>query len=103
MRGEEIVAPRPRIDGGEAATLLGIAPGPELGRALAALVEAQVRGSVSSDDEARDLGHGKKLALPEHPDAEPVAAIDASGRLVALISVRRGVGRTLVGFPPDGE
>jgi len=57
----------------------------------------------ATDDEARDLGHGKKLALPEHPDAEPVAAIDASGRLVALISVRRGVGRTLVGFPPDGE
>ncbi|MDO9589527.1 MAG: tRNA pseudouridine(55) synthase TruB, partial [Microcella sp.] len=56
---------------------------------------------------ARDLGHGKLLTLPEHPDAEPVAAIErgAGGeypdRLVALISVRQGRGRTLVGFPND--
>lgn len=62
--------------------------------------------------QARDLGHGKLLALAGHPDAEPVAAIErgvggsgAGGehpdRLVALISVRQGRGRTLVGFPPD--
>lgn len=55
----------------------------------------------ASDDQARDLAHGKKLALPDLGDAEPVAAIDPTGRLVALVSVRRGVGRTLVGFPPD--
>lgn len=55
----------------------------------------------ASDDQARDLGHGKKLALPDLGDAEPVAAIDGTGRLVALVGVRRGVGRTLVGFPPD--
>ena len=57
----------------------------------------------ATDEQARDLGHGKKLDLAEHPDAEQVAAIDSGGRLVALVSVRRGVGRTLVGFPPDGE
>ena len=57
--------------------------------------------------QARDLGHGKLLALPEHADGEPVAAIfrGAGGehpdRLVALISVRQGHGRTLVGFPND--
>ncbi len=57
--------------------------------------------------QARDLGHGKLLALLEQPDAEPVAAIGrgAGGqhpdRLVALISVRQGRGRTLVGFPPE--
>lgn len=57
--------------------------------------------------QARDLGHGKLLALPTHPDAEPVAAIERAAqsghpdRLVALISVRQGRGRTLVGFPPD--
>jgi tRNA pseudouridine55 synthase len=57
--------------------------------------------------QARDLGHGKLLSLPEQPDAEPVAAIErrAGGehpdRLVALISVRQGRGRTLVGFPPE--
>ncbi len=64
--------------------------------------------------QARDLGHGKLLSLPEHPDAEPVAAIErgAGGgsasaqhpdRLVALISVRAGRGRTLVGFPNDQQ
>jgi len=57
--------------------------------------------------QARDLGHGKILAVPEHPDAEPVAAVErgAGGqhvdRLVALISVRQGRGRTLVGFPAE--
>ena len=49
--------------------------------------------------QAVDLGHGKKLDLAGQEDAEPVAAVAEDGRLVALISVRRGVGRTLVGFP----
>ena len=55
--------------------------------------------------QARDLGHGKLLALPDHADHETVAAVlrGAGGehpdRLVALISVREGRGRTLVGFP----
>ncbi|WAB85311.1 tRNA pseudouridine(55) synthase TruB [Microcella daejeonensis] len=49
--------------------------------------------------QAVDLGHGKKLDLTGQEDAEPVAAVAGDGRLVALISVRRGVGRTLVGFP----
>lgn len=57
--------------------------------------------------QARDLGHGKLLALPAHAESEPVAAIErgAGGehpdRLVALISVRQGRGRTLVGFPNE--
>jgi len=57
--------------------------------------------------QARDLGHGKLLTLPEVPDTEPVAAIErgAGGehpdRLVALISVHDGRGRTLVGFPHE--
>lgn len=57
--------------------------------------------------QARDLGHGKLLTLPEQPDAEPVAAVERgmggehADRLVALISVRAGRGRTLVGFPND--
>lgn len=54
-----------------------------------------------SDDQARDLGHGKTLALPGSADAEPVAAVDTRERLVALIAVRAGVGRTLVGFPQE--
>lgn len=62
--------------------------------------------------QVRDLGHGKLLSLPGHADDEPVAAIErgagGSGtgaphpdRLVALISVRQGRGRTLVGFPQE--
>lgn len=57
--------------------------------------------------QARDLGHGKALTVPTHPDAEPVAAVERGSvgqhpdRLVALISVRQGRGRTLVGFPPE--
>ena len=57
--------------------------------------------------QARDLGHGKLLTVPTHPDAALVAAVErGSGgehpdRLVALISVRQGRGRTLVGFPPE--
>ena len=62
--------------------------------------------------QARDLGHGKLLALPggvdrHGADAEPVAAIERGtggehpDRLVALLSVRQGRGRTLVGFPHE--
>ena len=54
-----------------------------------------------SGEQARDLGHGKTLSLTGSPDAEPVAAIDTQGGLVALVAVRAGVGRTLVGFPQE--
>jgi tRNA pseudouridine55 synthase len=71
-----------------------------------ASVAAQLFATVDIDAvQARDLGHGKLLALPGRADAEPVAAVQrgAGGqhrdRLVALISVRDGRGRTLVGFP----
>jgi tRNA pseudouridine55 synthase len=59
--------------------------------------------------QARDLGHGKLLTLPGQPDAEPVAAVQRGtggehpDRLVALLSVRAGRGRTLVGFPNDQQ
>lgn len=52
-------------------------------------------------DQARDLGHGKTLAVPDAPDAEPMAAVDARGRLIALVAVRAGIARTLVGFPQE--
>jgi tRNA pseudouridine55 synthase len=57
--------------------------------------------------QSRDLGHGKLLTVADHADAEPVAAVERGtgvehpDRLVALISVRQGRGRTLVGFPPE--
>jgi tRNA nucleotidyltransferase/poly(A) polymerase len=45
-------APRPVLRGDELARELGIAPGPELGRLLAALSEAQFAGEVSGPQEA---------------------------------------------------
>ncbi|HET8957232.1 MAG TPA: tRNA pseudouridine(55) synthase TruB [Microcella sp.] len=55
----------------------------------------------TSDEQTRDLAHGKKLDGLDAPDASPVAAVDTAGRLVALLSVERGRGRILTGFPQD--
>jgi tRNA nucleotidyltransferase (CCA-adding enzyme) len=45
-RGPELVEPEPFLSGQEIAALLRIAPGPDLGRAVDALTDAQVRGEV---------------------------------------------------------
>lgn len=45
-RGRELVEPEPLIPGEEVGALLGIPPGPDLGRAVDALTEAQVRGEA---------------------------------------------------------
>ncbi|MFN3706704.1 tRNA pseudouridine(55) synthase TruB [Microcella sp.] len=55
----------------------------------------------TSAEQARDLSHGKKLDALDFADASPVAAVDAQGRLVALLSVERGRGRILTGFPQE--
>jgi len=52
-RGAALLAPRPLVGGEEAARLLGVGPGPRLGAALRALVEAQVVGEVTAVEEAR--------------------------------------------------
>ena len=44
--GRELVEPEPLLPGEEVGALLAIPPGPDLGRALDALTEAQVRGDV---------------------------------------------------------
>lgn len=54
-----------------------------------------------SAEQARDLGQGKKLQVPDAPDAEVVAAIGPEDRLVGLVAVRRGATRVLVNFPMD--
>lgn len=51
-----------------------------------------------SDEQATDLGHGKKIAVAG-PDAATAAAIAPDGRLVGLVSVNDGTARTLVNFP----
>lgn len=50
---DEIVSPTILLDGNAVQALLGIAPGPEVGRALTALREAQVKGEVKSKSQAR--------------------------------------------------
>ncbi len=52
-RGGEILDPKPLLSGGEIGELLGLAPGPELGAAAKALLEAQIRGEVRTVAEAR--------------------------------------------------
>lgn len=73
--------------------------GPSALLAAAAVAEQLFPVLRLDAQQAVDLGHGKKLDLAGREDAEPVAAVAEDGRLVALVSVRRGVGRTLVGFP----
>lgn len=50
---EALVAPRPLLSGAEIAAELGIAPGPQVGRLLEALREAQVSGAVRSAEQGR--------------------------------------------------
>ncbi|HEY8020812.1 MAG TPA: hypothetical protein VIH93_06910 [Thermoanaerobaculia bacterium] len=53
--GEAILAPPRLLTGEEIQQLLGIAPGPEVGRALAAIKRAQVEGRVRTREEAEKL------------------------------------------------
>jgi tRNA pseudouridine55 synthase len=46
----------------------------------------------------RDLAHGKRVEL-EAPDADLAAAVTPEGRLAALIELRRGRARVLLGLP----
>jgi|SRR6185312_16144766 len=50
--GATIIDPPRLLSGEEVQTLLGIAPGPEIGRALAAVRQAQVEGRVRTREEA---------------------------------------------------
>jgi poly(A) polymerase len=75
---------RPLLSGEEVMALLGLSPGPEVGRALRRLLLAQAEGRVTSKEEARaflipphpglrqDGGPGKALPKPsdETPDAK---------------------------------
>ena len=52
-RGQELVSPDPLLTSEEIASILKIEPGPELGRTIDALTEAQVRGEVRTVTGAR--------------------------------------------------
>ena len=59
----ETVAPEPLLNGHELMSALGLSPGPEVGRLLGAIREAQAMGEVTSRQEA--------LALAEKLKREP--------------------------------
>lgn len=71
---------------------------PELLRAPADIA-AQLFPTVQlGEQELVELTQGKRIAVAV-PDAGVVAALAASGRLVGLVSVSKGVARVLVNFP----
>jgi tRNA pseudouridine55 synthase len=47
------------------------------------------------------LGHGQRIELPDAAPASPVAAITADGRLLGLVEIANGRGKSIVNFPPD--
>jgi tRNA pseudouridine55 synthase len=51
-----------------------------------------------SDDEARALGYGQRIAATGRPGL--AAAVDPAGRLVALVEDAGSTARVAVGFPP---
>lgn len=53
----------------------------------------------STDAEAIDIGHGKKVTT-DVPDA-PLVAVVHGERLVAIVSISKGVARVVTGFPRD--
>lgn len=66
-RGRTLLTPRPLLSGDEIGRLLGLEPGPRIGEATRRLLQAQVRGEVTTRDEAvalLRLGEGGQ-ALPE--------------------------------------
>lgn len=58
--GEALFDPPRLLDGAEVQTLLGISPGPEVGRALQAVREAQVDGKIRTKEEAIALLNEQK-------------------------------------------
>ena len=69
---EEPLPARPLLSGEEVMALLRLSPGPEVGRALAALLEAQAEGRVRTLEEARAFllywRDGRQAQAPRAPD-----------------------------------
>lgn len=56
-----------------------------------------------TSEQAIDLGHGKRLRVPETADAALCAALAPSGRLVGLVRVSAGDARVVTNFPQPSE
>jgi tRNA nucleotidyltransferase (CCA-adding enzyme) len=53
--GESVLDPQPLLDGQEIQELLGLSPGPQVGRLLEKLLDAQLGGAVSNRRQAADF------------------------------------------------
>jgi poly(A) polymerase len=58
--GEALIDPPRLVDGAEVQAILGVSPGPEVGRALQAVREAQVDGKIRTKEEAIALLNQQK-------------------------------------------
>ncbi len=71
---------------------------------LAQVAQMVMPATTVTSSQALELGHGKSIFL-EAPEGagkdDPVAAIDPTGRLVAIVSIESGRSRILVGFPAE--
>ena len=68
-----------------------------------ALSDAARAGFVArelSEDEARTIGYGQRLASEQPGRAEPVAAFAPDGRLVAMLDETKDTARSHVVFAP---
>ncbi|SDK05252.1 tRNA pseudouridine synthase B [Cryobacterium psychrotolerans] len=55
-----------------------------------------------SEQQAIDLGHGKRITVdPAGSQAGPIAAIAPDGRLIGLVEYRGDQAKSLINFPPD--
>ncbi|WP_291057628.1 tRNA pseudouridine(55) synthase TruB [Herbiconiux sp.] len=93
-------------------TLDELADSAETGAALPLLTPASVAGRLFpvlevDTDAAAALGHGQRIDVAASPaltadgESGPVAAITGDGRLVGLVAVTKGRGKSIVNFPPD--
>jgi tRNA pseudouridine55 synthase len=79
------------VERDEVLPLLGPA---EVARQLFPVLEVSAADAVA-------LGHGQRIEVTDAPPGGPVAAITPEGRLLGLIEISGGRGKSIVNFPPD--
>ncbi|MCC3266113.1 CCA tRNA nucleotidyltransferase [Arthrobacter gengyunqii] len=76
---EELAAIRPDLDGQQIMALLGIRPGPVVGRAYRFLLEERMEKGPSTEAEAADMLHSWWASQPENPENSAAAPDGGDG------------------------
>lgn len=105
FRVEEAVGLATLEDGDEPSRLAAF----ERARIAPAEAATRLLGAIRlTEEQAVDLGHGKRIRAVEgqlsearSPATGPLAALAPDGRLVGLVEFQSGQGRTVVNFPAD--